>query len=77
MIISWNIVVVMKNVDALSTNTISTIEENSFEQNMELCQTQELKNNLVCNKNSLYELRNDLVYRKVDNGSRILFYAPD
>lgn len=60
----------MSHVDALSrTNSILVIEDNSFEFNLSVCQTQdvkvkELKSRLEKKQDEFYEMRNGLIYRK-------------
>lgn len=71
----------MSHVDGLSRSTnICIVEDNSFEYNLTVYQSQsskikEIRDKLTVQEDPLYELRNGLVYRK--SGDRILFYAPE
>jgi len=67
------------HVDALSrTNSILIVEDNTFEFNLSVCQTQDnimkLKSRLEREQDGLFEMRNGLVYRK--KGDKLLFYVP-
>lgn len=70
----------MQHVDALSrTNGILVIEANTFEFELSICQMQdpfikELRTRLEKEQDSLYEMRNGLVYRK--KGDKVLFFVP-
>lgn len=73
--------VCMQHVDALSrVHNILVLQKNSFEQTSALKQNTDqnimkLKYELETKEHPLYELRNNLVYRKVDNG--VVFYVPE
>lgn len=70
----------MPHVDALSrVNSVLVIEDNTFEFNLSVCQSQdvkikELKSRLEKEQDSFYEIRNGLVYRK--RKDKLLFYVP-
>jgi len=70
----------MQHVDALSrANSILVVEPNTFEFELSVCQTQdpvikELKARLEKEQDSMYEMRNGLVYRK--KGNQVLFFVP-
>lgn len=70
----------MRHVDALSrTVDILVLEENTFEQNLSICQYRDehinkIRSQLEKQENGLYEMRNGLVYRK--RGDNLLFYVP-
>lgn len=72
----------MGHVDALSRcNSILILEGNTFEQVLSLKQDQDqvickIREKLEKGEDKLYELRNGLVYRKV-NKQKILFYVPE
>lgn len=71
----------MKHVDALSRVTdVLIVEENSFEFNLSVCQSQdakikELRKQLEQKEDCNFELRNGIVYRKM--GDSVLFYVPE
>ena len=71
----------MQHVDALSRSTaILVLEENTFEHTMAVYQDQDpdleqLRNELKLSESSQYELRNGLIYKKVDK-DQIRFYVP-
>jgi len=71
----------MAHVDALSrSNSILMLEGNTFEQTLSIKQDQDpeickIRDKLEKSKCKLYELRNGLVYRKV-NKRKLLFYVP-
>lgn len=71
--------VCMQYVDALSrVHNILVLQKNSFEQTLALKQNTDqnimkLKYELETKEHPLYELQNNLVYRKVDNG--VVFYV--
>lgn len=70
----------MQHVDALSRNmSILVLEENTFEQNLSICQHRDrdinkIREMLEKEESSYYEMRNGLVYRK--SGGNLLFYVP-
>lgn len=70
----------MTHVDALSrVNSILVIEDNTFEFNLSVCQTQdpkieELRARLEKEQDSTFELRDGFVYRK--RNGKLLFYVP-
>jgi len=70
----------MKHVDAFSRiQNIGIVEANSLEANLVLRQgkdskIKELQIRLQSSEDSLYELRNGIVYRKA--GDKLLFYVP-
>jgi len=70
----------MSHVDALSkVYDVLVVEDNSFETNLRLCQTldlkiREIRERLEKSEDRYYEMRNGLVYRKW--GQNILFYVP-
>jgi len=69
----------MKHVDALSIcNTILVIEENTFEDNLVICQNRNERLKKIKRKNEeteLYEMRNGVIYKKVKD--KLLFYVPE
>jgi len=70
----------MQHVDALSRiSNILVSEENTFEQNLSICQNKDeiiskIRTQLEEKESNLYEMRNGLIYSKYRN--RILFYVP-
>lgn len=70
----------MQHVDALSrANSILIVEPNTFEFELSACQMQdpiikELRTRLEKEQDSLYEMRNGLVYRK--RNGQVLFFVP-
>lgn len=69
----------MTHVDALSKANCVLVIDNTFEFNLSVCQMQdvkigELKSRLEKEQDSLYEMRNGLVYRK--KRDKLLFYVP-
>jgi len=70
----------MKHVDAFSRiQNVGIVEANSLEANLVLSQSKdirikELQVRLQSSEDSLYELRNGIVYRKA--GDKLLFYVP-
>jgi len=71
----------MHHVDALSRNThILTIDSNSFEENLVICQSRDEKIKSIAVKLQEtelkdYELRNGIIYKKKDKDG-LLFYVP-
>lgn len=71
----------MQHVDALSRNlNVMVLEEGCFEQTLAFHQmkdkyTRDIKDKLHISENKLFELKDGLVYRKVDG--RLLFCVPD
>lgn len=71
----------MKHVDALSRScSVLVIEDNSFEFNLSICQNKDPKINLIRNdlekqENSMYEMRNGVVFRKKND--KLMFYVPE
>ncbi|CAG9830104.1 unnamed protein product [Diabrotica balteata] len=72
----------MKHVDALSRcfGSILIIEENTFEHNLAIKQGQDdiicnLKETLQSSEHKLFEMNNDILYRKCNN--LLLFYVPE
>ena len=71
----------MSHVDALSRcHSVLVIEGNTFEQNLAICQSKDMKimslrNDLEQREIKFYELRDNLVYRK-DKNRKLLFYVP-
>jgi len=68
----------MTHVDALSRQ-IFVVEDNSFDRNLALCQSDDpkiakIQAELQRSENKLFEMRNGLVYRK--RQGQILFYVP-
>jgi len=67
----------MQHVDALSRNThILSIDSNSFEENLVICQSRDEKIKSIAEKLQEtelkdYEMRNGIIYRKKD---RMVFY---
>jgi len=72
----------MVHVDALSKcNSILVLEGNTFEQTLSIKQDQDqrickIRDQLEKREDKLYELRDGLVYRKI-NKHRLLFYVPE
>lgn len=72
----------MGHVDALSRcNSVLILEGNTFEQVLSLKQEQDqeickIRDKLEKNEDKLYELRDGLVYRKI-NKHKLLFYVPE
>lgn len=70
----------MSHVDALSrTNSILIVEDNTFEHNLAICQSQDIKikeltARLEREQDGLFEMRDGLIYRK--KKERLLFYVP-
>lgn len=70
----------MKHVDALSRSfSICIVEDNPFEYNLSVCQSQDEKIKELCkeleqNESPLFEMRNGLIYRK--RKDHLLFYVP-
>ena len=69
----------MKHVDAFSRHHILVVDDNSFEQNLILAQTQdeeikELMKKLELREDKFYEMRNGILYRKMND--KLLFYVP-
>ena len=73
----------MTHVDGLSRcNMIGIVNENSFETNLVVAQNKdsriiEIRKKIEVPQDKLYELRNGVIYRKLDNGSTLLFYVPN
>lgn len=71
----------MKHVDALSRSfNICIVEDNPFEYNLSVCQSQDKKivkiaKELERAESPFFEMRNGLVYRK--RGNDVLFYVPE
>lgn len=71
----------MQHVDAFSrVVNVMVVEDNSFEENLLICQNLDpkikaLREKLQNEEDKLYELRNSLIYRKRDN--LIFFYVPE
>lgn len=71
----------MQHVDALSRNThILTIDSNSFEESLIICQNKDkniirIREKLQNVEDKHYEMRNGVIYRKKDSES-LLFYVP-
>lgn len=71
----------MKHVDALSRcNSILIISDNTFENNLVICQNKhnkikEIKAMLAKREHSLYEMRNGVIYRKMKDN--LVFYVPE
>lgn len=72
----------MRHVDALSrANSVLILEENTFEQNLSIAQNLDenikiIKEKLLLEEDTNFELRNGLVYRKLKDKSKTLFYVP-
>lgn len=72
----------MQHVDALSRSMdIMMVDTNTFEENLVICQNKDpkircLKEQLQKSEHKFYEMRNDVLYKKLDSGS-LLFYVPE
>jgi hypothetical protein len=71
----------MQHVDALSRCNILVVETTSFEDNLLICQSkdlkiQKIKEDLEKNQHKFFEMRNGVVYRKT-NDDRLLFFVPE